>query len=422
MGVGVSANIELSGQNTNQVEPIRYCHWVDIGAEEDWRASGVPLFPSFSPRFDPKVADCEQLALHWFDRRDLVVLRQQLDPRLLEYWHDKGQAIANYRAIGSDTPSFDIHTYPEIVELLIASGGRLLPYVPNTSAEQLAQDYQLDLLSGSVKNTIQANNKTAQHELLKQIGIPLPAGQVFTCAESCLDYLSNTDDTNLVLKSSFGASGKAVFRLNNKQKTDLVKHRLRAIIAKDDKMAPLLIERWYQTKQTVSYKLDLTKGTPAPPEFVKTQYVEDTVYRGFDYSFAHHSGFVDRLRPYTDKISSHLYKSGVGGMVNIDAIETTDGELFPAIDVNARFSLAMYIEKLVDDENYFRCLYFDTPIADIGPLLEATKPGGRYETITVLSISRPDNQGARRVFILLRGQDKAGIDNIYASFVESLSV
>lgn len=73
----------------------------------------------------------------------------------------------------------------------------------------------------------------------------------------------------------------------------------------------------------------------------------------------------------------------------------------------------MYLEKLVAQYEFNRSVYYDASLPDtVSALLDFSTQlsgqlGGR---VIVLSVSRPDNNGLRRIFLLFSGDRKEMLD------------
>lgn len=403
------------------------CHWVDIGIEERWSRAEPKLFPRLEAPHDPKVFDGEQLALVWAGAGDLVVLRRAPAPALLSYLADKGYAQADLHVLDRDEESIDPAGDPALLERLRRGGLVLRPYVVTQKACDFAQQHGLRLIGGDWRDVMACNHKVRQNMLLRSHGVPVPDGVVLGSPSELLAHLEQQGDQAVghVLKTPYGASGKALYRIGGPEKLRQLLHLLRKQSGSAAAPLPLLLERWYETRNSASYTLHLDHDGSGCVGFVREQWVLDGVYRGFTYSRVDETHRRGLLGVHAGVIARALHSAGARDVVNIDAIETIDGTLFPAIDVNARWSLAMYFERCAQAHAHSRATYFDVALK--GPIDKVLVMSDRLEgetdaSVLVASISRPDRRGFSRVFVLFGATNEAQLDKAERQWCARMAV
>lgn len=412
---------------TDQSPRAGVCHWVDIGIEERWSRAEPKLFPRLEAPHDPKVFDGEQLALIWAGAGDLVVLRRAPAPALLSYLKSKGFAQADLHVLDRDEESIDPAGDPALLERLRRGGLALRPYVVTQKTCDFAQQHGVPLIGGDWRDVMACNHKVRQNLLLRSHGVPLPDGAVFDSPSALLAHLEQQGERALghVLKTPYGASGKALYRIDGPEKLRQLLYLLRKQSGSGAAPLPLLLERWYETRNSASYTLHLDHEGGGRVGFVREQWVLDGVYRGFTYSRDDEIQRRGLLGVHAGAIARALHSAGARDVVNIDAIETLDGTLFPAIDVNARWSLAMYFERCAQAHAHSRATYFDVVLK--GPIDEVLDMSDRLEgetgaAILVASISRPDRRGFSRVFVLFGATNEAQLDEAERQWCAHMSV
>lgn len=83
-------------------------------------------------------------------------------------------------------------------------------------------------------------------------------------------------------------------------------------------------------------------------ETVKTALTEDGVHRGHRFPPDLRPDEVEDLRSAATVIGKRLADEGYYGLVGVDAMLGTDGTLYPCLEINARFNMATYQNRIAE--------------------------------------------------------------------------
>jgi hypothetical protein len=410
-------------------EPV--VHWMDIGIEDIWQESFATPLPSFAKGYDTKVFDTERLGIFWGRSRDTVILRKEPPREWLEHLDRSGVPIPAIVSLGTETTQFTedhLKCIPEIVGT--TPRPKLLPYVVTDAAHQISQRSGATLLGSTAAFTKEMSSKVRQRQVLSEAGIPTPFFKVFTSYAELGDYLrvlraadGNRDET-YVLKYPYGASGTGMFILDSREKLGYLERKLKT--ARDDHGGTaLILERWHQTKADVSYQLILQESHPAQVGCIRSQLLSGGVFQGFRYPAPLTVSDSERLRQLAQQVGQELAKLGACAIVNVDAIVTRDAEIFPAIDINFRFSLATYFHPYLQRLPSERCAkvrYYDIRVESVGDLVRATEHLPRDEDARAIVASCSDvcAKGLRRIFMLFESATRARVDALEESWLKAV--
>lgn len=390
-------------------------HWMNIDIEQSWRSKSADFIPSVKKGYDEKVFGTERLAVFWATQQDYVVLRAPPPVAWLQHLEERGIDLPTIIVLEDPVAYIDA----EQVFQLIDDHHRqvvLNPYVVTDDVVKLSRTAGLKLLGSDASLVMQLNNKVAQRNLLEEAKIPVPEGRLFNSSSELLDYVQSNTIENVighVIKLPYGASGQGLFIIESEQSVINLCHLLQRLSTNIEGV--VVFERWYETTHNLNYNLNLIEGKASKPQLrdLKEQILEDGVFRGFIYPAEVSPTVKSSLEDYASTISKQLLELGCRGVVSIDAIVTAGGEIFPAVDINLRFSLSTYFQQcLLFSDRHIKLLYVDAHLPQsVEYIISNIKSvsDGLPGTITIASISAIGVGGKRRVFALLDADCKESL-------------
>ena len=410
-------------------EPV--VHWMDIGIEDVWQESFATPLPSFAKGYDTKVFDTERLGIFWGRSRDTVILRKEPPREWLEHLERSGVSIPTIVSLDTETTQFTedhLNFVPRMLNTIPRP--KLLPYAVTNAAYQISQRSGATLLGSTPAFTKEMSSKVRQRQMLSEGGIPTPFFEVFTSYGELGDYLrvlrvaDRAREESYVLKYPYGASGTGMFILDSVEKMQYLERKLKT--ARDDHAGTaLILERWHQTKADVSYQLILQENHDVLVGCIRSQLLSGGVFQGFRYPAHLTVGESEQLRRLAEQTGRELAKFGARAIVNVDAIVTRDAEVYPAIDINLRFSLATYFHPYLQRLPSERCVkvrYYDIRVESVGDLVLATEHMPRNEDAKAIIASCSDAcaRGLRRIFMLFEAATHARVDAIEESWLKQI--
>jgi Phosphoribosylglycinamide synthetase, ATP-grasp (A) domain len=408
-------------------EPI--VHWMDIGIEEVWQESYATPLPSFAKHYDTKVFDTDRLGIFWGRPRDTVILRKAPPREWLEHLERSGVSIPAIVSLDTEITQFTedhLNFVPRMLGTRFQP--KLFPYAVTDAAYQISQRSGATLLGSAPAFTKEMSSKVKQRQVLSEAGIPTPFFKVFTSYDELGDYLRGADRAReeiYVLKYPYGASGMGMFILDSVEKAQYLERRLKTA-REGPAGTALILERWHQTKADVSYQLVLQDNHPARVGCIRSQLLSGGVFQGFRYPALLTDDEAEKLRGLAEQVAEELARLGARAIVNIDAIVTRDAEVYPAIDINLRFSLATYFHPYLERLPPERCVkvrYYDLQVESVGDLVRVTEsmPMNEGAKTIVASCSDACAKGLRRVFMLFEADTHARVDAIEESWRKAMS-
>lgn len=130
-----------------------------------------------------------------------------------------------------------------------------------------------------------------------------------------------------------------------------------------DRRVSVVVERWIDKQADLNYQFVVGRDGGVTFETVKTALTENGVHRGHLFPPALLPDQVGELRVAADVIGKELAAAGYFGLVGVDALLAADGTLYPCLEINARFNMATYqnriSERLIPDGQYALATTFD---------------------------------------------------------------
>ncbi len=295
------------------------------------------IFSVRIPQSENLIRIHENLALFLTNQDDLSLQYQLPSKALREYYKQRGCDLGQAVAILANP--FDTSLWiKEVKEKLAGLKFETLSTCGMSKLEiQLAK-----LLSISFKPKLsedlfkELNKKTYLIHLADQLNINTPETQVLKTPD-LFRFLSHLDKPTLI-KASWSSGGGGNMLIESKDAT-LMKHLLRH-------ENELSLDFEWLAQKPVKRKMDwsVVANTENSDDIIY-QVEYDTYGHSFRHRIEKNSQIVSQMKHVSQMIRQHLLKKEYHGPFGFDGFEDLDGQLYPAIDLNVRFTKTHLIHQ-----------------------------------------------------------------------------
>jgi carbamoylphosphate synthase large subunit len=254
-----------------------------------------------------------------------------------------------------------------LAQLRALADGRtyLMPLGVSVDEERLAEAAGLPLAGPSAAVCKHVNGKIFSRELVDAFGLTAIPGSVCRTLEDLEEALSvhlAQPGSRVVVKESLGVSGRGMVVLDDPRRGDQLL-RMLTRRATADRRVDVVVERWIEKQADLNYQFIVGRSGKVGFETVKTALTENGVHRGHLFPAPLRPDQVGELRAAAEVIGKELAAAGYFGLVGVDAILGADGTLYPCLEINARFNMATYqnriAEHLIRDARFALATTFD---------------------------------------------------------------
>jgi hypothetical protein len=298
----------------------------------------------------------EEFGLFLASRDDYVLLKDGVDPAFLRYLSDQGIEAPQLLYVDVNRPdrsitedALDSPRLLAALRMLADQNTYLLPLGTSELEERLAAASGVMLAVPPAEVSRRVNSKIYSRRLADRLAIPSTPGQEVTSVaelRSLDPRLLAVLDTGgrIVVKEALGVSGKGIVVIDRRRRLDQLAAMLerRAERSGDDRL-DLVVEQWIEDKACdLNYQFVIARDGRVTFDFVKEAMTEGGVHKGHLMPSRLARSQVDVLRESAAGIGAALFADGYHGVVGVDAIVTTDGRLYPVLEINARFNMSTY--------------------------------------------------------------------------------
>jgi hypothetical protein len=343
--------------------------------EEQW-GRGEHRLPRFSNDSGVAVVNAmDEFAVLLAGPDDHVVLRAAPDEDYLGYLGDLGiplpglHVTAPYERTGTLTEAVlaDPVLLGRLADLA-RSGCMLAPHGVSTGEERLGERTGLPLMAPPASICRAVNSKIYSRRLADEVGIRQPRGWVCETVTELERLLPDAsallaEGRPVVIKEAFGVSGKGLAVLDRPQRLERM-HRMiaqRAERAGDDRIA-FVVEQWIDKRADLNYQFTVGVDGTVHFDFVKQAVTERGVHKGHRMPADLSDGQYAVLTTAAESIGKKLAADGYFGVVGVDALVVTNGEVYPMIEINARHNMSTYQirlqERFIGPDRRAMALYY----------------------------------------------------------------
>lgn len=333
---------------------VRFVYLSNFEVERCW-GQGEPRLPGTGLSFSAAMVNrIEEVGVLLADDGDAVVLKAPLDPGYHRYLSSLGLGAGRLLTAEDSEPTRtvtrDVLASPRLLaELESMADGRtyLMPLGVSADEELLAQMVRLPLAAPSSAVCQRVNGKIFSRQLVDATGLtPVPGTECRTLEELAValdTYL--TEGTRVVVKESLGVSGRGLVVLDSPSRAERL---LRMLGRRQSRAVSVVVERWIDKQADLNYQFIVGRDGTVTFETVKTALTENGVHRGHLFPPALHPGQVRELETAAAVIGKALADEGYYGVAGVDAMLGADGTLYPCLEINARFNMATYQNRVAE--------------------------------------------------------------------------
>lgn len=306
--------------------------YMNINQEQLWNTSDE--FPS--------ITDHHQLELVKQQEQQMICLAEPSDT--LVFHHHPDAAFLDYlQSEGFKLPEIHVLDDKETLASWPQKDAMLVPYIKTEEMmDQVASWSNARVFGGEPGIVKQINNKFWLRKFMEENGFQTTSG--FFC--STVEELRQAYTTlraagfqKCVLKIPFGSSGKGLKIIEEEVFFQL----LVKYIARRKTKFELLIEGWHPIKRHINGQMWVS---PSKVELLAvTEQDIDTngVYSGTCFTAHFEEDVLKHYRENLLRLGQRLREAGYIGFCGVDSILGQDHILYPAVEVNARFTHVTYL-------------------------------------------------------------------------------
>ncbi|MDO0912062.1 ATP-grasp domain-containing protein [Streptomyces sp. DT2A-34] len=333
----------------------RFVYLNNFEVERVWGQSEPGLPGSGFSFSGATVNRMEEVGVLHADVNDMVVLKAPVDEEYLAYLQSldaaRGQRLTVENNVPNRSVTQDALASPRLLEHLrgLDDGHTFLaPLGISPDEERLSEVTGLPLSGPSAAVCRHVNGKIFSRELVDDTGLTRVPGAVCRTYEELEEAIAAHlgEGSRVVVKESLGVSGRGMVVLDGRRRAD----QLLRMLARRGRQAPvsLVVEEWIDKRSDLNYQFTVDRDGATRFETVKTALTQDGVHRGHRFPPDLRPDEVEDLRSASAVIGKRLADEGYYGLVGVDAMLGTDGTLYPCLEINARFNMATYQNRVAE--------------------------------------------------------------------------
>jgi ATP-grasp domain len=390
---------------------------IDLGEKTfysniDWeqKVSEGVRFPQIKSRASERIVEqMDQHQLFIASETDHVIVREKPDPQFVQYLEKNNWTL----------PNLIVGDYKE--KLSMKSKKVLVPYLVDKEDEEFLKPNTF--IGPQAELALRLNNKVQMRQFLEEKGIRLTEGTICRSVEEIIETYRHYPGERLVIKLPFGSSGKGLFHIRQQKELD---YFIKFLNRRGIKEFEVSVEKWHDTQMSLNAQLLLWEGTVHILAITEQKVDSSGVYRGSDLTPNLSPGLLQNYHDLLKQVGTLLLEEGYQGVLGIDSIVETDGEIIPVIEVNARLTLVTYSLPLLKrfksegHQKVFSCFFdykrnsphtFDEVIHDLNKNINPTHNRGFF----VYGFHKYEVEGESytyRLFFILYGESISDIEEM----------
>lgn len=329
--------------------------------ESQWARHHVGLPSPTLSSSTALVRRMEELGVLLAGADDVLILKQPLDPGYRAYLERLGFALPRVLTPENTTPdeptARDALNSPRLLAELTAlatAGARLLPMGVSAVEEELALACGLPLAVPGEAVFERVNGKIYSRRLVEAAGLrPVPGACCETVEEFAAvlaGYRTRLDaGERIVVKDSFGVSGKGLVVLDKSGKADrLAQMAARRATRSGDPRLEVVVEEWLPKRFDLNYQVTVSQNGEVNLDFVKQAITENGVHKGHIMPAELTPAQRTEIDQAAHEVGRRLYADGFFGVLGVDAIVGSDDTVYPVLEINARLNMSTYQGSLTE--------------------------------------------------------------------------
>ncbi|MGE7217400.1 ATP-grasp domain-containing protein [Priestia koreensis] len=337
--------------------------WIWIGnveVEEYWKDEETLSLPGDKINTSRYLVNrMGEMSLFLADSDDIVCLKDNVDQDYLNYVKKfRGDLPHIYVCQSSDENKNVTQSLLEEVELFSKILDKdyqymILPYGSSKFEEELAEKIGAKLASPLVSVCKKVNSKTYSRNLSGQVGIRQVEGATVDTLKELEDQFHQLkyllDEGPLVLKDALGVSGKGMVLIDSEKKFNgIFKMLQRSSKKKGHDQTQFILETWMGKKKDLNYQILIDENGNSKLVSIKEAIVQNGVHSGHLQPVSLNNKQREDLEVAVEKIGKKLFQDGFFGIAGVDGFIGNDDHLYPCLEINARFNMATYQNRILE--------------------------------------------------------------------------
>lgn len=309
---------------------------MNINQEQKWGA--MNYFPS--------ITDNDRLSLVKQQDQQLLFLAKSHEKVLLSCEPDI-EFLTYLNEQGFNLPGIILQVEDEIDIKEQLKHSFLIPYIQSEYIDSLKNEVPgIKVFGNELELTKQLNNKYFVRKLMQNHGIHVPNGFICNNIDQLYEaysLLTSEGFGKCVIKLPYGSSGKGLYVIED-EKSFL---NISKYISRRAKSFELLIEGWYPTEKSINSQLLIQEDGVELLAITEQIIDEQGVYRGTNFTSIKQDTLLEEYISDIVKVGNIIRELGYRGIAGIDSIIDTSQNVFPVIEINARFTQVTYLLPVI---------------------------------------------------------------------------
>lgn len=322
----------------------------------------------------------EEMSLFLAEDPDILILREPSDEGFLSYLTSLGFRLPQILTLNStdkETPvSLAVLGDAELCDRIstLSQQGNLyfLPYAKTRLEEEIISKTGMKTLGPSAEIFEYVNSKVYSRRLSTELGLrtipgcecesPEELEEGFRSLKAALD-----EGRKLVLKEAMGVSGKGLVVIDSEAKFQ----QLATILKRRTKPGShyaFVLEVWIDKERDINYQIFISANGEVRLLSIKELMTQGGVHLGHRFPPVLSAAQTECYEEAAQAIGGRLFKDGFTGIVGLDSVIDREGNVYPALEINARFNMSTYqlgLERLIPPSAKVLAKYY--PLVLAGP-------------------------------------------------------
>lgn len=351
-------------------ENAQFIYINNFEVEEVWAEDDVFKLPTFTLGKSNRVVNrMEELGLFLATDEDFLILKEDVDFDYISFLIENNLTLPKRIILEKNYPELNVtenilQCEDTLCALRSLQGENiyLMPFGPSNLEERLSELVGIPLATPTASICKKVNSKIYSRNLNNTFRIEQIPG--YNCEsieelEKGFQLLKQflIQGEKLVIKDANGVSGKGIVVIDSEKKFFNYCNFVKKSFKKNSNQKfQMVIEKWITKTCDLNYQFIIGKNGEIEFNFVKESIVENGVHQGHVIPSRLNETQVNELINAANIIGKALYTDGYFGVVGVDAILSTDGTLYPNLEINARFNMSTYQsliqEKFIGDNKF----------------------------------------------------------------------
>jgi hypothetical protein len=333
----------------------RFVWLSNFEAERFWVQPNTAQLPKFSQPDDVAIVNrLEEMNLFLAEASDVLILREKSDQGFLDYLSGLGYRLPQVIAVNPPDKQLSISQAlladealcQQIRQSAAHSGGVFLPFGMTRLEEQLIETTRLRYIGPTVAVCEKVNSKIYSRTISKELGLHTIKGWECNSLEAIERAFTNAAGElaagqKFVLKESMGVSGKGLFLADSEAKARQIVSLLGRKVKSGAAFA-FVLESWVNKLKDINYQIFISAAGDVQLLTIKEILTENGVHMGHRFPAALTDRQLASYEEAAQVIGHRLWKDGYTGIAGIDSIIDDSGEVYPLLEINARFNMSTY--------------------------------------------------------------------------------